>query len=102
MIIHLQHLLEQYTTQNLGCNPSAAAINAALGTASATDLCGTPTLVPSDGLITSTGCSRSQTRTFTATDPCGNSATISRTVNWTVDIIPPTINVTQNSIASGM
>ena len=32
---------------------------------------------------------RSQTRTFTATDACGNTATISRTVTWTEDVTPP-------------
>src|SRR4030095_7862586 len=45
-----------------GCNPTAAGISAALGSATATDGCGTPILNQSDGTITSTGCSRSQTR----------------------------------------
>ena len=30
-----------------------------------------------------------RTRTFTATDACGNTATISRSVTWTADITPP-------------
>jgi hypothetical protein len=37
----------------LGCNPSAGDINGALGTASATDACGNPTVTSSDGSVTS-------------------------------------------------
>src|SRR6185503_13925632 len=77
------------TTTTLGCNPAASDINAALGSATSTDACGSPTVTQSDGAITSTGCSRSQTRTFTAIDACGNTATASRTVTWTQDNTPP-------------
>jgi hypothetical protein len=35
-------------------------------------------------------CLRSQTRTFTALDGVGNTATVTRTVNWTADNTPPT------------
>ena len=81
------------TTTTLGCNPSAGDINGALGTATATDACGTPTLSsPSDGTVRSNGCSRSQTRTWTARDACsGNTSTASRTVTWTADVTPPSI-----------
>ena len=59
------------TTNTLGCNPSAGDITAALGTATASDNCGSATLsAPSDGTITSNGCSRSQTRTWSAVDAC--------------------------------
>jgi hypothetical protein len=85
----------------LGCNPTTAAIDAALGTASATDACGTPTVTHSDGGIQSDGCSRSQTRTFTATDGCGNTATTSRTATWTFDITAPTLTTTGNALALG-
>ena len=68
---------------SLGCNPTSSAINAALGTASATDGCGSTTVTPSDGPVSTSGCSRSQTRKWTAIDGCGNTATISRTANWT-------------------
>src|SRR5687767_2639671 len=75
----------------LGCNPSASDINASLGTATATDACGVPTVSSSDGSVTSNGCARSQTRTFTARDACGNTATASRTVTWTADVTPPVL-----------
>src|SRR6185503_1714569 len=74
------------TATTLACNPLASDINNALGTATATDACGTPTVSSSDGSISSTGCDRSQTRTFTAIDACGNTATTSRTITWTSDI----------------
>jgi hypothetical protein len=80
------------TTTTLGCNPTSGDINGALGTATATDGCGTPTLsAGSDGTVGSNGCSRSQTRTWTARDACGNTSTASRTVTWTSDNTPPVI-----------
>ena len=40
------------TTTTLGCNPTSGDINGALGTATATDGCGTPTVsAPSDGTV---------------------------------------------------
>jgi hypothetical protein len=74
----------------LGCNPSVAAISAALGSATATAACGSPAVSVSDGAVQSNACSRSQTRTFSASDGCGNSATASSTVTWTSDQTPPT------------
>src|SRR6185436_14703808 len=70
------------TGTSLGCNPSAGDINNALGSASATDACGPTTVTQSDGAVSSQSCGRSQTRTFTARDGCGNTATTSRTVTW--------------------
>src|SRR6185436_14210518 len=79
------------TATSLGCNPAASDINAGLGSATASDACGTPTITVTDGTVTTSSCSASQTRTFTAVDACGNSATTSRTVTWTSDLTPPTI-----------
>jgi hypothetical protein len=80
------------TTTTLGCNPTTGDINGALGTASATDGCGTPSLsAGSDGSVGSNGCTRTQTRTWTARDACGNTSTASRTVTWTSDNTPPVI-----------
>src|SRR4029078_3680531 len=73
------------TGTSLGCNPAASDIEAALGGASATDNCGPATVTCSDGVVSSNGCGRSQTRTCIARDACGNTATTSRTVNWTSD-----------------
>jgi hypothetical protein len=78
------------TTTNLGCNPSAADIDAALGTATGTDGCAPPTVTFSDATVIVSGCDRSQTRTFKATDACNNIATTTRTVTWKVDTTPPT------------
>src|SRR5258705_9735937 len=78
-----------YTSQELNCNPSNATILAALGTATATDGCGNPTVTSTDGSVQSNRCLRSQTRTFTATDYCSNTSTVSRTATWTYDVTPP-------------
>lgn len=85
----------------LGCNPSASNINAALGTATATDNCSTPTLSSSDGSVVSTSCNRSQTRTWTAVDGCGNVTTSSRTATWTADLTGPTITTGGSNPALG-
>jgi hypothetical protein len=86
---------------NLGCNPTAGAIDGALGTATATDACSNPTLsTPVDGPVSSEGCSRSQTRTFKATDACGNTSTASRTISWIADLTPPTLT-TGGTVANG-
>jgi len=83
------------TTTSLGCNPSASDINAALGTATATDACSIPTVItPSDGNVSSNGCTRSQKRTFTARDACGNTSTACRTITWTEDNTAPTFTCT--------
>ena len=82
-------------TTTLGCNPSASDINGALGTATASDACGTPTLSSSTGSIITNGTngcgSFSQTRTWTARDACGNTSTAARTVTWISDNTPPII-----------
>jgi len=76
-----------YADVNLGCNPANP--DGSLGSASATDACGAVTISQSDGSVASDGCNRSRTRTFTARDGCGNTATVSRTVRWIADLTPP-------------
>lgn len=85
----------------LGCNPTPAAINAALGSATGSDACGTPTLTSTDAVVQSNGCLRSQTRTWTATDICGNTGTASRTATWTEDLTPPMLTATGNDAPLG-
>jgi hypothetical protein len=81
-----------YSAIDLDCNPTAAAIEAALGSASATDGCSDPSITSSDNTESVDGCVHTQTRTFTATDHCGNAQTISRTVSWIVDVTSPVIS----------
>ncbi|MES2649607.1 MAG: hypothetical protein V4717_22200, partial [Bacteroidota bacterium] len=86
------------TGLTLGCNPDAATINTALGTANATDNCnvGIPTFT--DGTVTNIGCVYTQTRTWNVVDICGNAAIpVSRTVTWIVDLTPPVIAVTAST-----
>jgi hypothetical protein len=79
----------------LGFNPTSAQIEAALGTATATDNCGVGTPSAQTGSVSVNGCSRSQTRTWRVTDAGGNQATpVSRTATWTVDTTPPVIVAT--------
>src|SRR6185369_3967108 len=86
---------------DLGCNPTSAQIDAALGSASAVDNCGAVSPNPAGGItgqITSNGCARSQTRTWIATDACNNSATASRTINWTSDVTPPEVTCPHDTV----
>src|SRR5207342_3965783 len=78
-----------YSPVTMGCNPLASDITASLGSATATDACSITTITFTDGAVSTSSCSSSQTRIFTAVDGCGNSAAISRTVTWTSDQIPP-------------
>src|SRR6185369_4471434 len=95
-------LTVKYTNVTLGCNPNAGAIDAALGTATATDGCGTVTNISfSDAPATTAACTVTQVRTFTAIDNCGNSATVTRTVSWTSDLTPPTFTGTYTNVTLG-
>ncbi|MBK5283822.1 MAG: hypothetical protein JJE25_00330, partial [Bacteroidia bacterium] len=82
----------------LGCNPSSVP---AAGNAAATDNCGSPTITSSLGTVTSNGCSQTQTRTYTATDGCGNSATCTQVFTWTLDTIAPVITATGTTLTLG-
>src|SRR4029079_4871371 len=87
-----------YSSIDLDCNPTAAAIEAALGSATATDGCSSVSISSTDGSIATSGCTRTQTRTFTATDHCGNTETVSRTVSWIVDVTKPVFTGSYSSI----
>jgi len=87
---------------NLGCNPTAAQIEAALGTASVNDNCDVLTATVNTGSINSNGCIRTQTRTWSVSDACGNAATpVSVTATWTEDLTPPVINANGAALALG-
>jgi hypothetical protein len=91
-----------YTSVELGCNPASGDITGALGTATATDGCGTPTVYSfKDADVVSTGCGRSQTRTFYAKDGCQNISSISRTVTWTHDVTAPTLTTSGTATTLG-
>ncbi|MFM9057293.1 MAG: T9SS type A sorting domain-containing protein, partial [Bacteroidota bacterium] len=82
---------------NLGCNPSPATINAALGTAGVSDNCDQNLQASANDLNgPASGCERSRTRTFTASDLCGNAATPkSVTVTWKEDLTAPVVTCNQ-------
>ncbi|WP_345243061.1 hypothetical protein, partial [Nibrella saemangeumensis] len=85
----------QNTTTTLGCSPSTSDIEAAFGTASASDNCdGAVTAIPSTSSVGANGCIRTQTRTWTARDNCGNQTTASHTVTWTMPSTAGCFNVT--------
>src|SRR6185369_10041468 len=88
-----------YSNVTLGCNPANPA--GSLGTATATDGCGAVTITSSDGAVVSNNCDRSLTRTFTALDGCGNTATVTRTVTWTDDLTPPTFTGSYTNVVLG-
>ena len=74
--------------QNLGCNPASIP---APGAATATDNCDNPpTITPvlADAVNTG-GCNWSRTRTYTATDACGNTETCVQVFTYTLDEINP-------------
>ena len=74
----------------LGCNPTIPGPSFVGG--SATDNCnGTIIPVAADGPVTSTGCERSMTRIWRATDACGNAATCGQLITWTADNTAPVI-----------
>src|SRR6185436_5210317 len=66
---------------SLGCNPTAAEIEAAFGAASVSDNCSTGLVATgSVGSETGSGCTYQTTKSWTVTDNCGNTGTNSQTV----------------------
>ena len=72
----------------IGCDPTPQQIEAALGKAT-TDKCAKLTVTTST--VRENGCTREQTRTWTAVDGCNNSNTECRTVRWTSGSTIPSI-----------
>jgi hypothetical protein len=82
------------TAGSLPCNPTTAQIAAAFGGATVSDNCSTGlTATGVVGAETGSGCSFSTTKTWTVTDNCGNTQTATQTVNYTRDVVKPTIVV---------
>jgi hypothetical protein len=71
---------------DLGCNPGGVP---GPGAATATDDCGTANITSSLGSVSGPACARSQTRTYTATDGCGNTSTCTQTFTWVDDLTGP-------------
>src|SRR5436309_289915 len=83
------------STLTLGCNPTPAAIDAALGSATASDLCdGTAPVTPSDGAVSDDNCTHMHTSNVNSTYPFVNSSSTSRTISWKVDTTAPVITAT--------
>lgn len=73
---------------DLGCNPELPTNSTAV---KATGGCSVAPVVCVPGEIISSGCQRSQTFTYTATDECGNSVSATTTYTWTEDLTPPVL-----------
>lgn len=85
---------------NLGCNPSGTIPPA--GNVTATDNCGNNnvTITHSLGPVVVNGNQRTQTRTYTATDVCGNSSTCEQVFTWTnCGLTNPDFNVTYVNVS---
>ena len=74
---------------NLGCNPTTLPVCATTVTAS--NQCGSVAVSCTPGAITTTGCTRTQIFTYTAT-ACGLTASATTTYTWTVDLAGPTVS----------
>jgi hypothetical protein len=72
------------STLNLGENPTAEQIEAALGVATIADACGANLVVTTDPVIETEPCHFSQTRRWNGSDNCLHvAAEVTRTVTWT-------------------
>jgi hypothetical protein len=83
------------TPPTISALPAASTINCpavpVFTTPTASDDCGTVTLTFTDNVDNSDPCAVVHTRTWTATDNCGNTATASEQIT-VVDVLPPTIS----------
>jgi hypothetical protein len=79
------------------CNPTPAQVSAAFGNATATDNCSVATATGTVQPEVVNGCTVSVTKTWTATDACGNTGTASQTITFTRDNTLPVITLTAPS-----
>ncbi len=93
-----QTLSVQDTTSPVITCPASATLQcpadtsaAAMGTATATDNCGSVTVSSSDATVPGCGATQSITRTWSANDACGHTSTCGQTLNI-VDTTPPTLS----------
>src|SRR5204863_5507133 len=89
----------QGNNANIGCNPIASAIALAFSAPVFTDNCGTPTVDSSDS-HSGAACAQSDTRTWRATDGCGNTTSVSQTISYSVDTQAPTVSLAQGNNAN--
>ena len=80
---------------NLTLECPAVTTTNATGMASATDNCGVPTITFSDSVSNACGITKTISRTWRATDPCGNSSTCVQTITVR-DITPPVVTCPTN------
>lgn len=74
---------------DLGCNPVLPTCNNSL---TATDNCGNVPVICTPGPIEGTGCAKSQTFKYSATDACGNETTDYVTYTWKEDSEKPVVS----------
>src|SRR5204863_9468400 len=82
---------------NPGCNPASINFGSEIGRASCRE---TVHVTSTAVTITTTGCTRTQTMTWNASEACNNSSSTSRTATWTVDTDGPVITITEIGRAS--
>jgi PKD repeat protein len=81
-------------------NPTDAQIAGAFGLATVSDNCTSAAVVQeSIGPEQVTGCARSVTKTWTATDAAGNASSVSQTINFARDTQPPSIAALSGPVA---
>jgi hypothetical protein len=82
-----------------GCNPSSTAIHNAFGIPTVSDNCsiGIQATFTDDPEVNVSGCLYAVTRTWTATDHSGNTATVSQVVTFSRDTEAPVITISPSS-----
>ncbi len=83
----------------LGCNPDEIPAPEQL---TGVDFCsGSVAASASDGPVVEDGCSRSITRTYSATDDCGNTVSCTQHITWISDTTPPMLTNCDSRVYDG-